>query len=680
MFEALAISFDALVLSGGFIYLTLGTIVGLLFGVIPGLGGPTALALLIPLTFGIDTTSAMFLAGGIMGGVPFGGSITAILLNTPGTAPNAATVYDGYPMTKKGEAGAALGAAAAASSLGGLFGILILFMVLPVSRHIILAFSPPEFFMLAVLGLSAIAVSSQGKILKSLIAACVGLMIAFVGYDNVGGSVRFAYGVDYLWDGVPLIPALIGLFAIAQIVSLFLSGGSITSNPTAVRVTRVSDGVRAVFHHYPTLLRGSAIGALVGVVPGIGGTVAAFMSYSVTVQMSKEPETFGHGNIQGVIAPEAANNAREGGALIPTLAFGIPGSAEMAVFLGLLVLHGLQPGPSLILNHLDVITSLMLSIAIASVLASAMCLMVARRLALITLLDVNYLVPVILSVSLVGAYALKNSMADVITTAVFGGLGYIMLRFDYPRLPLVIALFLGEVVEVNFRQSMMIARDDWTIFFTRGLSLTLFMLIVFSLSIPLIRRLRNRAEAVGRKAEGTASDKAQGMTQGLRENLSDAILPIVVIVIAVIIFATSYSYDAASATIPRGVAALAIVFSLVELEARRDTAAGRFLRRVFSDDAGSQTPGLEGTAGERHPPLRELAAFGWIFAFLVLVTIFGFYIAIPIYVFSYLRFYGRKSTWISVAVAAGLTGFLFVMFRLLLGYEIFAGLIAGGIM
>ncbi len=493
--DALQISLSALVGSGGAFYLLLGTIVGLVFGIIPGLGGPTALALLIPLTFGLDTTAAMFLAGGIMGAIPFGGSVTAILLNTPGTAPNAATVFDGYPMTLQGRAGEALGAAAAASSLGGIFGILILFATLPLAREIILLFSPPEFFMLAVLGLCAIAVSSDGKMLKGLIAACFGLMIAFVGYDNVGGGVRFDFGFDYLWDGIPLIPSLIGLFAIAQIVSLFLAGGSITDNPSAVRVSRVGDGVLAVFRNWGTLLRGSAIGALVGAVPGVGGTVAAFLSYSVTVQTSKEPETFGKGNVLGVIAPEASNNAREGGSLIPTLAFGIPGSAEMAVFLGLLVLHGLQPGPSLLLNHMDVITSLMLSIAIASVLASVLCLMVARKLALITLIDVNFLVPIILAVSLVGAYALKSSMYDVIVAVVFGAVGYLMIRFDYPRLPLVIALFLGEILEVSYRQSMMIARGDWTVFFTRPLSLGLFVLIVLSLSVPFIRYLLRRRAA-----------------------------------------------------------------------------------------------------------------------------------------------------------------------------------------
>ena len=498
MLDAVGDSVSALMSAGGALYLLLGTGVGLVFGIIPGLGGPTALALLIPLTFGLDTSAAMFLAGGIMGAVPFGGSVTAILLNTPGTAPNAATVFDGYPMTKLGRAGAALGAAGTASAIGGLLGIVLLLAALPVAREVILFFAPQEFFMLAVLGLCAIAVSTEGKFLRGLIAAGLGLMLAFVGYDDVSGGTRFDYGFDYLWDGVPLVPALIGLFAVAQIVSLYLSGGSITENPDAVEVTRVGDGIRATFREWPTVLRGSAIGAVIGAIPGVGGTVAAFLAYSTTVQLSDEPETFGKGNIKGVIAPEASNNAREGGALIPTLAFGIPGSAEMAVFLGLLVLHGMQPGPSILLDHMDVITSLMLALAIASVLASVLCLMVARQLARITLLDVNYLVPVILPISLVGAYALNSSMYDVIVAALFGVVGYLMLRLDYPRLPLVIALFLGQIMEVNFRQSLMIAQGDWTTFFVRPISLVLFLLILLSLAVPLLRFLarqrRLRAE------------------------------------------------------------------------------------------------------------------------------------------------------------------------------------------
>jgi len=636
------------------IYLVAGSLVGLFFGVIPGLGGPTALALLIPLTFGVDTSAAMFFAGGIMGAIPAGGSVTAILLNTPGTAPNAATVYDGYPMTLAGRGGTALGAAATASSIGGLVGILILFLILPVARSVILHFGPPEYFMLGVLGLCAIAASSDGKLVRGLLAAALGLMLAFVGYDSVGGAVRFTFAVDYLWDGVPLIPALIGLFAIAQILSLCLAGGSIAEDPAAVKVSRVRDGVLAAFRDFPTVLRGSAIGAVVGAVPAVGGTVAAFLAYSVTAQTSDDPESFGKGNVRGVIAPEAANNAREGGALIPTLAFGIPGSAEMAVFLGLLILHGLQPGPTLLINHLDIIASLLLSIALACVVASIVCLAIARKLALITLVDVNWLVPAILAISTVGAFALRGNLYDAVVSVIFGFVGYAMLRFDYPRLPLVIALFLGEVVEVNFRQSLMIGQGDWTIFFSRGLSLTLFLLVVLSVAVPLIRYLRrHRRVAPTKSPRGTAS----------------ALPSLVILAAAALYVWGSYGYDPASRTLPWIAGMLAIVLASADLLLMRGP-LGFMTAHVESRE------GVSSEAGTR-AVRQELIAFAWIGLFLPLVVVLGFYAAVLLYVFCYLRLYAGKGALAAFAAASGLAGFLYVVFGVLMGYEIFGGFLGG---
>ncbi len=645
MLDALAVAVGGLLLGGGAFYLVAGALVGLLFGVIPGLGGPTALALLIPLTFGVDTSAVMFFAGGIMGAIPAGGSVTAILLNTPGTAPNAATVYDGYAMTRNGQGGTALGAAAAASSIGGVLGIFILFAILPAARSVILHFAPPEYCLLGVLGLCAIAVSSDGKLVRGLLAASLGLMLAFVGYDNVGGGVRFTAGIDYLWDGIPLIPALIGLFAIAQILSLCVSGGSIAEDPTAVEVNRVSDGVVAVFRYFPTVLRGSAIGAVVGAIPAVGGTVAAFLAYSVAAQTSKDPESFGKGNIEGVIAPEAANNAREGGALIPTLAFGIPGSAEMAVFLGLLILHGLQPGPTLLINHLDVVASLLLSIALACVVASLVCIAVARRLALMTLIDVNWLVPAILAVSTVGAFALRGNLIDAIVTIVFGFVGYAMLRLDYPRLPLVIALFLGQVVEINFRQSLMIAAGDWTIFLSRGLSLTLLLLIVLSIAVPFVRFLMRRGRR-GRRAI------AESVVPG------GSVPSVVLAVVAVIYVAVSYRYDAASQMLPWLAGSLALALAIADVLVQRKRA-----RSVIPSGTSSFH--------------NELTAFTWIGVFLPLVVVFGFYAAVLLYVFSYLRLHAGKGAVGAIMAAGLLTVFLFAVFDVLMGYDIYRGVLGG---
>ena len=473
-------------------YLGLGTAIGLLFGAVPGLGGTTALALLIPLTFGMNPDSAIVLVGGIMGGVPFGGSLSAILLNTPGAAPNAATCFDGYPLARQGKAGMAIGAAAAASSLGGLLGVAAMLAVIPVAKAVVLLFGPPEFFMLAVLGLSAIAVSTGGKLLRGLISGGIGLMLAFVGFDDVGGGLRYTAGIEYLWDGVQLVPALIGLFAIAEMIQLSTVGGQVAAGNGPDALSRVFDGVKAVFANATTLLRGSAIGAFIGAVPGIGGTVASFLSYSVARQMSAEPETYGHGNIQGVIASEAANNAKDGGALIPTLAFGIPGSAEMAVFLGVLVLHGLEPGPRLLLDNEHVIYGLIMALSLSCVLASAAGLVLARYLVLITRTDVRYLVPVVISVGLIGAYALQSSLGDVIAAMVFGVIGYFMVRFDYPRITLVIALVLGGIAERSYHQSLMMSDGSHGIFFTRPVADTLLALVVISLALPGLRVLARR--------------------------------------------------------------------------------------------------------------------------------------------------------------------------------------------
>ena len=477
----------------GVLFLALGVLVGLVFGVMPGLGGTTAIALLMPLTFTLEPGQAMLLMGGIMGAVSAGGSVSAILINTPGTAPNAATCFDGYPLTQQGKAGLAIGAAAGASTIGGFIGVLTLLAVMPVMKGLVLLFGPPEYFMLAAMGLAAIAVSTGGRFLRGLIAGAIGLILAFVGYDAVNGGVRFTLGSNYLWDGIQLVPALTGLFAISEMLALSVSGGTIAKAGTHARIADVWQGVRLAARHWKTTLQGSAIGTFIGAVPGLGGTVAAFLAYSAAMQISKSPQTFGKGNIEGVIGPEASNNSKDGGALIPTLSFGIPGSAEMAVFLGVLVLHGLQPGPMLLLEHDGVIFSLILALLASTLLANLVVLALARPLAVITRVDVHLLVPVVIAVALVGVYALRETVGDVILAGVFGALGYLMIRFRYPRVTLVIALILGELAERSFHQSLNMASGDWTIFFTRTASLVIFLMLLGFLVVPAARVWTRRA-------------------------------------------------------------------------------------------------------------------------------------------------------------------------------------------
>ena len=493
MLESTLAALQFLFTPSGALFLCLGVGIGLAFGVMPGLGGTTAIALLMPLSFTLEANQAMLLMGGVMGAVSAGGSVSAILINTPGTAPNAATCFDGYPLAQQGKAGLAIGAAAGASSIGGVIGIFTLIAVMPVMKSIVLLFGPPEYFMLAAMGLAAIAVSTGGRFLRGLIAGAIGLMLAFVGYDAVGGGVRFTLGSDYLWDGIQLVPALTGLFAISEMIALSVSGGTIARQGVTEPITGVLDGVRQAARHWKTTLQGSAIGTLIGAIPGLGGTVAAFLSYTAAMQISKSPETFGKGNIEGVIGPEAANNSKDGGALIPTLSFGIPGSAEMAVFLGVLVLHGLQPGPMLLLEHEGVMFSLILALLASTLLSNLVVLAVARPLAVITRIDVHLLVPVVIAVALVGVYALRETVGDVVLAGLFGALGYLMIRLRYPRVTLVIALILGELAERSFHQSLNMSAGDWTIFFTRSASLVIFLLTVGFLAVPAARALRRHA-------------------------------------------------------------------------------------------------------------------------------------------------------------------------------------------
>jgi len=480
------------------LFILFGVMFGLVFGVIPGLGGTTALAILMPLTFGMNTIDAFAMSGGIMGAVAMGGAISAILLNTPGTAPNAATTLDGFPLAKQGRAAEAIGAAATASPLGGLFGVVTLLMVLPVAKELILLFGPPEFFLLAVFGLVTISLSDSSNLLRGLIAAGVGLMLAFVGYDTVTGGERFTYGSDYLFDGIPLVPALVGLFGVTEMIHLSITGGSVAGDTGTVRLDGVMKGIRSTLKHWKVVIRGSLIGTIIGSVPGVGGTVATFIAYSTTKRGDSHPETFGTGRIEGVIAPESANNAKDSGALLPTLAFGIPGSAEMAVFLGILVLHGMQPGPMMLLNNEREIYALIIALTLSAVFSAIIGLTLVRWLAMITLVKGQLLAPLVIAVSLVGTYAIDSRPGDVVIAALLGILGYLMLRFNYPRLPLVIALVLGETAERGFLQSMMIGHGDWGIFIATPTSIIMVLLILLTLGwsfIPgLLRNKRAQKE------------------------------------------------------------------------------------------------------------------------------------------------------------------------------------------
>jgi putative tricarboxylic transport membrane protein len=467
-------------------YLVLGNITGLIFGVLPGLGGAAALAILLPLTYGMDPMVAMFFLAAIMGAIPFGGSISAILLNTPGTAVNAATCLDGHPMARKGEAKKALEIAATASGLGALFGVFVLILVLPAVRKIILLFGPPELFVLFLFGLATVAIASKGSFIRGLIAGGAGVLLSLVGYSSISGDLRFTLGSEYLWDGFSLIPVIVGIFAVSELINYALRGGTIAHGEASIS-GKSFEGVKEVFSQKRNLLRSSFIGTVIGIIPGIGGAAANFIAYIEAKRRSKHPESFGHGNPEGVVATESANNAKDGGALLPTLGLGIPGSVQMAVLLGALVLHGLTPGPLLIKDHLDIVLALIFGLVFSSLLASTFGLLTAQSLAKITRINVYYIVPVVLSFCFVGAYSLRENIWDVPVTIVFGFLGYGMVRYGYSKICFVIGFILGGYVERSFHQSLMMSYGSFKIFFERPIALFLLVLFLSVFIFPFVK-------------------------------------------------------------------------------------------------------------------------------------------------------------------------------------------------
>lgn len=480
------------------LFVVIGTLIGMIFGAVPGLGGVIALALLIPVTFGMESTWAMVLFGATLGGVAFGGSISAILINVPGTAPNAATLLDGFPMSQQGRAAEALGAAATASALGAIFGIIVFIAVIPIARQIILAFTQPEFFWLAIFGLTIIAVVSRGNLLKGILAGGVGLMLSMIGFGNVIAEVRFGFGSQYLYDGINLVVALIGLFALAEVLRMIAEGGTIAEGGEVVTDRKgVFEGIKAVLRRPRLFLRSSITGVLVGAVPGAGGTIATFISYMQAVQASDDPESFGTGNIEGVIASEATNDAKDGGTLLPTVVFGIPGSSTTAVLLGALTMHGLTPGRELLNENLHMLFLLVLALLGSNILTSSLGLLTANHMSKLTKIRVERLVAPITVVCFIGAYALRLNMVDVVVALLFGFIGYGMIVFDYSRIALVLGLILGPIAEKSFLLSLRISDSGGMIFFRNPISIALVVLTIMALIIPVLqKRRRERGESV----------------------------------------------------------------------------------------------------------------------------------------------------------------------------------------
>lgn len=488
--------FEIAVTPVNIIALFAGAVIGMLIGIIPGFGASAALAILLPLTMGLDPTAAIIMLAGIYYGSMYGGATTSILINTPGDSAAVVTAFEGYPLTLKGQASKALIFQALASFIGGTVGVILIFAMAPIFAEVALKFGPPEYFMLMAMGLLTLIWMTEGSITKSAISGLIGLAIGVVGLDIVTGQPRYTFDSPELIGGISFIPVTIGLFGIGELLyRLFKSEHKDFENKNldvSLKNKEAWPTKKEFGESKFAFTRGSLLGFVVGVLPGAGATIASFLSYSVEKKLSKTPEKFGKGHLPGLAAPETANNAAVSGAMIPLLSLGIPGSASTAILLGALILYGLQPGPLLMINNPDLTWGVVSSMYLGNAILLIINIVAIPLFLAVVKVEYKLLVPIIVILCIVGTYSLNNSMVEVFMLLIFGIIGLLMKMYGYSPAALVLALVLGPLAENNLRQSLIMSDAGVEIFFTRPISLAFFLVIVVIVIAPLISKLLRR--------------------------------------------------------------------------------------------------------------------------------------------------------------------------------------------
>ena len=484
-------------------YVVFGACLGILVGIIPGLSGHFAMAMLVPFIFRMEPVHGLAFILGSHSAVAMGGGLTAILFATPGTGLNAATLLDGPGLTAKGQAGRAVGAALTSGFVGSMFGIIILTCLIPVLRSVVLVFGPPEFFMLALLALSFVAaLSGRGmSMYRGLIAGVLGVLLALIGMCVRTGIPRFTFGFIELWSGLPLIPVMLGIFGVAEMLDLWSKGkgGSLASGSAALSFIEMQQqiflGIKDALKRWWLILRCSSIGTVAGIIPGMGGSAGSFLAYAHAKQSEKNSEEFGTGVIEGVIAPESANHSVEGGALAATVAFGIPGSSSMAILLAAMIIMGITPGLELMTQRLDLVFVMIWTIVVGSFFTAILAAFITNPFARMTFIPSTIMVPALLAVVFTGAFSVHSVLFDCTLALIFGVLGFIMKKLDYSRPSFILGIILGSMIEKNFFLSMTLYGFS---FFMHPVALVLFVLLIVVLAVNIYKQIKHgRAASEG---------------------------------------------------------------------------------------------------------------------------------------------------------------------------------------
>ena len=653
-------------------YMMFGIFLGLYVGAVPGLGGIVAMSILLPFTFNMEPVSAFAMLLGMYAVTATSDTLASVLLGVPGTAASQATILDGYPLAQKGEAARAFGAAFTCSAIGGVLGALVLALSIPIIQPLIMSFAQPEFFMLGLLGLTMVGSLSGNSMIKGLLAALLGLLMAQVGYSVQGGIARYYLGTPYLLDGLPLVPVVLGFFAIPEALNLAVRNEGISKIKQSVETQRklMMQGVREAFTHWGLMLRCSVIGMYVGLLPGIGGSIVDWLAYGHAVQSAKDKSQFGKGDIRGVIAPESANNATRGPALIPTAVFGIPGTASMAILLGAFMIHGLTPGPQMLTTHLDLTFSFVWTIIIANIIGAGLLMLWSNQLAKITFVRGNLIVPAIILFVFMGSWMSGQQMGDWYTLLLFGLVGYVMKRGGWPRAPFVLGFILGPIMENALDISLQAFGWNWAL---RPISAVIIIIVVGTLAYAAYRKHKSsppRASAatVSTATKSTPQEPIATVPKPSEEKFD---LPVsfgfAVFLLALFAYAFGWGMiwpiDAALFPLATTIPALLMTAALLI----RDGVA---LRRGVANAGGKIGMATRGLVFSpefsREETKRTFYAFLWFSSVVVGTYLVGQKIALPVVVLLFLRYWAHESWKMAIIQSVVVLAFLYFMFELAL--------------
>ena len=632
-------------------FLALGCGMGLILGIIPGIGGLAGTAMLLPFTFHMDPYSAFALLLGLGATTSTGDPIPAVLFGIPGGAASAATVLDGHPMARRGEAGRALSAAYMSSLMGGVFGAALLAVSIPVLRPVMLYLGSPELLAFSVLGISMVAVLSGNAPLRGITAGCLGVMIAMIGTDPQTGTLRWTFESLYLWDGLPLVPLLLGLFALPELCDLLISRTAISANVDRKSIYKGQwQGVKDCFENWWLVLRCSWIGGGIGSIPGISAAVVDWLAYGHALKTEKgASQTFGKGDVRGVIASESSNNAKEGGALVPTVAFGVPGSATMAILLGAFLIHGLVPGPDMLHKNLDITYAMVWSIALANILGAGACYLFSPQFAKLAILRYTLILPAVLGIVYIGAFEASRSWGDLYSLLFFGMLGWVMKQCRWPRPPLVLGVVLGDGIERYLFISIERYGLSWV---ARPVVAILLALAIYGLVRPLWQDIRSHGGIRRMLTEFQAPrfHPQQGLTVFM-----------LALITAMLLLALPWPFGAKIVPVTVGVIALTTAaLSLFNDACRKPDAAA-----AAAD--GNAKIHMDLTSDTEHLPTytvlsRAARFFAYLIGFMAVMAVIGLIPTAALFVVLFMRLEGRERWSLVIPYAVILAVFIAVTF------------------